>query len=393
MPKGKTWWLLNMSLQEIGSDTGQRLVPGGMIHCALSDEAGWSGEQNKDMRIAIIWREESHKTKGAELLWATNTEGLSNEKMKWLEKWADGTGAFAVALSEVRRLTGRRRIGKFQAHWTLDPDKHAGVGLLLSATATSQLIGKPTELMKGRILKVSFAGNQGQWTLLAVYAPQSRDRETSRVCLSALEKEIKQHPSVILLGDFNATPTAEGRDGPATKGDVALHQMIAKYNLQDMGPSERTFHHIRKEDGTILSSSRIDLVLGTPTAHTLIQRGSGHTAEVPWNTSHKGIHVKIDSSATFSPFERKLKFKRPLPKPQTEAAQQYAEELDKRAHEWPKLETHQYLPKEYAALEMWADMWLHTAHMSGVQARKGGVLGKQRTRTEDDEGYIHEWGF
>eukprot|EP00661_Eupelagonemidae_sp_cell13_P019208 gene19208-biopygen2482 len=101
----------------------------------------------------------------------------------------------------------------------------------------------------------------------------------------------------------------------------------------------------------------------------------------------------IDSAAKFPLTDRKLKFKNPLPKAQTEAAQQYADELEDRSKSWSQLESDRHLTKEQAALEMWADMWLHTAHISGVQVRTGTGGTSCRQTIEGDEGHVHAWGF
>eukprot|EP00661_Eupelagonemidae_sp_cell13_P009791 gene9791-biopygen22755 len=202
-----------------------------------------------------------------------------------------------------------------------------------------------------------------------------QNREASKEFWAKLDTEIQeakaQQQSVILIGDFNATPTDEGRDGRPTKGDEALQRIMTRHNLQDMGPQQRTYHHIRKEDGHLLSSSRIDLVLGTPEAHQMVNTDTAEASEMPWTTSHQAVQVQVESMAKFPLTDRKLKFKHPLPKAQTEAATQYAEELEERAKLWPQLEAEGQLPKEQAALEMWADMWMHTAHMAGLQVRAG----------------------
>eukprot|EP00661_Eupelagonemidae_sp_cell13_P010846 gene10846-biopygen10861 len=77
----------------------------------------------------------------------------------------------------------------------------------------------------------------------------------------------------------------------------------------------------------------------------------------------------------------------------TEAATQYAEELEERAKLWPQLEADGHLPKEQAALEMWADMWMHTAHMAGLQVRAGAGGSSRRQIAEGDEGHVQAWGF
>eukprot|EP00661_Eupelagonemidae_sp_cell13_P017112 gene17112-biopygen12850 len=390
---------MNLSEKEVRAEAGQYLAPGGMIHCATYDGGGWSGESNKEMQMAILWREEQKHIGGADNIWATNVEGLSQNKMKELEAWVkkEEPEAFAIALSEVKRATGRRRVGSMMAHWSLDKEKRAGVGLLLSTKATLQMVGKVTEVHNGRIVKATFLGQQGQWTLIAVYAPQSHDREASKTFWEKLDKEIQttrsQQQRIALVGDFNATPTPEGRDGRPTKGDGALQRLMTKHNLQDMGPQQRTFQHRRNEDGHILSSSRIDLVLGTPETWALIKEDTAKAMDVPWTTSHKAVQIQIDSAAKFPLTDRKLKFKNPLPKAQTEAAQQYADELEDRSKSWSQLESDRHMTKEHAALEMWADMWLHTAHISGVQVRTGtgGTSGRQTT--EGDEGHVHAWGF
>eukprot|EP00661_Eupelagonemidae_sp_cell13_P007573 gene7573-biopygen9091 len=148
--KGTEWWLMNISDKEVRGDAGQHLAPGGLIHCATCDDGGWSVESNKEMQMAILWREEKTNTQGHEKLWTSNVEGLSQEKMKVLETWVHKEEArtFAIALTEVRRATGRRRVGPMQAHWSLDKERKAGVGLLLSARATIQMLGKIEEPQK-----------------------------------------------------------------------------------------------------------------------------------------------------------------------------------------------------------------------------------------------------
>eukprot|EP00661_Eupelagonemidae_sp_cell13_P013006 gene13006-biopygen7980 len=233
----KEWWTLNLSEQEIVADSGVRLPPGAMVRCSMGDREGWSGEHNRNMTIAAIWQEkEKSKRTGRKLLRAANMEGLSNQKMQTLDTWCrtQASDSFAIALSEVRRHTGRRKIGQFQAHWSLDQERHAGVGLLLSAEATSQRIGEMQELVKGRILKARFLGDQGVWILLAVYAPQSTDAAALQQFWQAINKEVRQatQPSsgpptpILIIGDMNATPEEGGRDGRATRGDKALRRTM-----------------------------------------------------------------------------------------------------------------------------------------------------------------------
>eukprot|EP00661_Eupelagonemidae_sp_cell13_P009089 gene9089-biopygen7669 len=198
------------------------------------------------------------------------------------------------------------------------------------------------ELVKGRILKARFLGDRGVWILLAVYAPQSTDTAALQQFWQAINKE-------------------------------ALRRTMEQYGLLDLGPQERTYIHTKHATQGTLSSSRIDLVLGSATSDLLIKMGKGGVEELPWTTSHKDITMEINPRARFTLLDQ---------------------QLDVRANTWNDLTGTQGLPKEHAALEMWADMWLHTVHFSGLQVRAGqaGTKGNAH-RSEGDQDHVHTWGF
>ena len=87
-------------------------------------------------------------------LYAVNVRQLTNAKIHSLEEWLCTTAldAYAVVISEVRRVAGRRHLGGMVASWTLGDHFREGVALLLSQTAVDQCSAPIKIIMPGRIL-------------------------------------------------------------------------------------------------------------------------------------------------------------------------------------------------------------------------------------------------
>ena len=253
-------------------------------------QQGWTTEGNQKIDLVVGWEDNKQKkdARGEHDILATNVQCLTNQKINEVEEWLthQTSGAFLVILSEVRRRTGRRTIAGLQATWSLREDGHAGLGVVLSKLAQSLQMSPMKIIMPGRLCKLQFRGAEQIWELLIAYAPQAKDREELERFWAMIRAEFRAargKTALILMGDMNATPETNGRDGHPTQGDRHLRMTRMQHpEIEDLGPPGRTHFLRAKETQTILNSSRIDLVLannlsaGGPTMKGIESYGSGH---------------------------------------------------------------------------------------------------------------------
>eukprot|EP00666_Eupelagonemidae_sp_cell4sb_P001949 gene1949-15020_t len=333
-------WMINISTTDITGDPQGALPPGGIIH---GEEAflaqGWQATGRQHVSLAICWKGEveTKKRRPQSTLYATNVQGLTEEKMRELETWiaTEARDAYAIGLSEVKRRTGRRTIGGLSARWSLTETGQQGVGILLSKQAVAQSLGPTQIIVEGRLLRDDFRGHMGIWTLLTPYGPQAGERTKLEQYWKAVRRQIRlayaEKRGLIINGDVNATPHPSGRDGPSHAGDKQLRRTLTEYpELEDVGPRGRTHIHRAKDSGITLNSSRIDVILALQRDGVLLKPGTAYSFDVPYTTTHKAVAIQLEETAHIIHPTKQVQFKHPIPRATKPDARAYADATGKR---------------------------------------------------------------
>eukprot|EP00662_Eupelagonemidae_sp_cell21_P058009 gene58009-biopygen112848 len=180
--------------------------------------------------------------------------------------------------------------------------------------------------------------------------------------------------------------------------------------LNDVGPEGHTHFHRTKDTHTILSSSRIDVILATELGRKIIKPESAASHKVPYTTTHHCIHMELVPRAFHVNPTKNLVYKRQLPKSQDPEAKILQAALEERMERWPTPQetadedtittwdqrrskiTGEHATREDITYAGWAELWLETALRQGVRIRKAATTHHRREPALTDAGHVQAWG-